>query len=49
VRGARSLHEHERHVAGTEAVSDEDDRLLSASRSQRGQVELTLDRLGLMP
>jgi len=36
-------------VADTEAVSAEDDRLLSASRGQHGQVELTVDRLRLMP
>jgi len=36
-------------VADTGAMSDEDDRLLSASRGQHGQVELTVDRLRPMP
>jgi hypothetical protein len=31
------------------AVSEEDDRLLSASCGQHGQVELTVDRLRPMP
>jgi len=50
VRGARSLQQHERYVAADmRAVSEEDDRLLSASCGQHGQVELTVDRLRPMP